>query len=59
MKIFKGFLKLGANADINVSCLLNGRKHRIEEKHNKDNKIIYKYNNKSLARYSLSSVSEI
>ena len=34
LKIFKGFLKL-ANADINISCLLNGQKHRIEEKHNK------------------------
>ena len=42
MKIFTGFLKLGAKADINISCLLNGRKHRIDEKHNKDNKIIYK-----------------
>ena len=29
LKIFKGmFLKL-ANADINIACLLNGRKHRI------------------------------
>ena len=32
LKIFKGFLKL-ANADINISCLLNGRKHRTEKKH--------------------------
>ena len=30
---FQGFLKR-TNADINISCLLNGRKHRIEEKHN-------------------------
>ena len=29
LKAFKGmFLKL-ANADINIACLLNGRKHRI------------------------------
>ena len=34
LKLFKGFLKRG-NADINISCLLNGRKHRIKEKHNK------------------------
>ena len=34
LKIFKGFLKL-AHADINLSCLLNGRKHRIEETHKK------------------------
>ena len=40
------FLKL-ANADINIACLLNGRKHM----QNCDHKIMYKFNDKSLARY--------
>ena len=34
LKIFEGFFKF-ANVDMNISCLLSGRKHRIEEKHNK------------------------
>ena len=28
-EIFKGMLLKLANADINIACLLNGRKHRI------------------------------
>ena len=34
LTIVKGCLKR-ANADISISWLLNGRKHIIEEKHNK------------------------
>ena len=48
--IFKGFLKL-ANADINISCLLKGGEHKeLRRSITNDNKIIYKFNDKSLAR---------
>ena len=47
---FKGLSKL-AYADSNISCLLNGRRHRIEEKHKNGNKIIHKFHDKSLGRY--------
>ena len=46
LNIFKGmFLKL-ANADINIACLLNGRKHRIVITRSCTNLARYRYKQK-------------
>ena len=47
---FQRFLKL-ANADINISCLLKGGEHtELSRSITNDNKIMYKFNDESLAR---------